>query len=173
MTPREFIEGLAANGSLYHAALLTRGCECRGRTPSRQVRNSARWVARVRPRWHRCYKNAAEFALAHPDAGYVEGFWQFAASHDPVHHAWNLYRGHVLDLTAEDVERRGRRANVPLLPAEQQDYFGVVIPTVLVRQQVEATRRWGPVSFSYLTGADGGGIVRSLAPARHSGNEAP
>lgn len=173
MTPREFIAGLAANGSLYHAVLLTRGRECRGRTPSRQVRDSARWVARVRPRWHRCYKNSAEFALAHPDAGYIEGYWGYAADDDPVHHAWNTHRGHVLDLTAEDVERRGRRVNVPLLPADQQDYFGVVIPTDLVRQQVEATRRWGPVSFSYLTGADGGGIARPFHPALRPHNEAP
>ncbi len=155
MTLREFIEALAANGSLFHAALLAHGRECRGRTPSRQLRDSARWVARVRPRWHRCYKNAAEFALAHPYSVYVEGYWRFAAGNDPVHHAWNVYRGHVLDLTAEDVQRRGRRVNLPLLPAEQQDYFGVVIPTDLVRQQVEATRRWGPVSELYLAATEG------------------
>jgi hypothetical protein len=172
MNLRSHVEGLAANDSLYHAAVLTRGRECQGRTPSRQLRDSARWVARVRPRWHRCYKNAAEFALAHPDAVYVEGYWRFASGNDPVHHAWNVYRGHVLDLTAEDVERRGRRVNVPLLPADQQDYYGVVIPTELVRQQVEATRRWGPVSFLYLTGADGGGIVRPVAPTLPQ-NEAP
>lgn len=157
MTPREYVERLAASGSRYHAALLTYGRELSGRTRASAVRPAARWKERVRPRWHRCFGNAGQFAASHADAEYWEGYWRYAAGDAPVHHAWVRLDGHVIDFTGEDVNRRARRRGFDLLPPAEQEYFGVHVPTEFVRRRVDATRVWGPVSELYLTGT--GGVV--------------
>ena len=157
MTLREYVEQLAAGGSRYHAALLTHGREFRGRTRSSAVRDAARWKDRVRPRWHRCYANAGSFVACHAYAQYWEGLWRYAADAAPVHHAWVMLDGHVIDFTGEDVSRRGRRRGFDLLPPDEQEYFGVHVPAEFVRRRVDATRVWGPVSEMYLAWT--GGVV--------------
>lgn len=155
MTPREYVERLAAGGSRYHTALLVHGREFRGRTRSAAVRDAARWKDRVKPRWHRCFGNAGQFAASHADAEYWEGVWWYAAGDAPVHHAWVRLAGHLLDFTAEDVTRRARRRGFDLLPPDEQEYFGVHVPTEFVRRRVDATRVWGPMSELYLTATEG------------------
>jgi hypothetical protein len=155
MTPRGYVERLAAGGSPYHVALLALGSEFRGQTRSSAVRQAARWKDRVRPRWHRCFGNAGEFALAHSDAEYWEGVWRYAAVDDPVLHAWVRLDGHLIDFTFEDVTRRARRRGFDLLPPAEQEYFGVHVPTEVVRHRAEVTRVWGPVSELYLTATEG------------------
>ncbi len=154
MTPREYIERLAAGGSRYHTALLAHGREFRGLSRSSAVRDAARWKDRVRPRWHKCYANAGEFAVSHKKAAYYEGFWRYSAENDPVHHAWVVLGGEVIDFTAEDVDRRARRQGVVLLPPGDQQYLGVYVPTDFVRHRVEACRVWGPASEAYLSEFD-------------------
>lgn len=159
MRLREYVERLAAGGSGYHAALLAHGRQFRGRTRSSAVQDAARWAARARPRWHRCYLNAGEFAVAHRWAEYWEGVWRYAAGDAPVHHAWVRLDGHLIDFTAEDVTRRARRRGFDLLPPDEQEYFGVHVPTEFVRRRVDATRVWGPVSELYLTATGGVGTL--------------
>lgn len=153
--PRVYVERLAAGGSRYHAALLAHGREFLGRTRSSAVRDAARWKDRVKPRWHRCFMNAGTFAVSHKLAQFWEGYWRYAAGDAPVHHAWVMLDGHLIDFTAEDVTRRARRRGFALLPPAEQEYFGVHVPTEFVRRRVDATRVWGPVSELYLTATEG------------------
>ncbi len=159
MTTREYIERLAAGGSWYHAALLALGREFRGRTRSSAVRDAARWKDPVKPRWHRCFGNAGQFAVSHKKAAYYEGFWRYSAEDDPVYHAWVRLDGQLIDFTAEDVSRRGRRRRFTLLPPAEQEYLGVHVPTEFVRRRVDATCVWGPVSELYLTATGGVGTL--------------
>ncbi len=163
---REYVEGLAAGGSWYHAALLAHGREFRGRTRTSAVRDAARWAARAKPRWRQCYKNAAVFVVSHKEAAYYEGFWRYSADDDPVHHAWVMIDGHLLDVTAEDVGRRARRRGITILPPTEQEYFGVHVPTAFVRERADATRFWGPVSEMYLSAFDADTFTTDLATGR-------
>lgn len=164
MTPREYVERLAAGGSRYHVALLALGREFRGRTRSSAVRPTARWKDRVRPRWHKCFGNSGQFAVSHVDAEYWEGYWCCRPG-EVVHHAWIRLAGHLVDFTAEDLERRAGRRGIPVLPPADQPYFGVHVPTEFVRQRVEATRVWGPVSPHYLDESIlGAGLAPNLGP---------
>ena len=150
MSMRDHVEGLAAGGSWYHTALLAHGRLFTGHTPSRRVRDASRWSARAKPRWHMCYLNSGEFVLTHKKAEYWEGMWLYAAGDSPTHHAWVVLGGLVVDFTAEDAARRVRRRGFDLLPPPEQQYFGLHIPTDVVRQRVEPTRVCGPVSPYYL-----------------------
>lgn len=118
------------------------------------MRAASRWAARAKPRWHKCYANAGEFAVSHKNAAYYEGFWRYSADNDPVHHAWVVLGGEVIDFTAEDVDRRARRQGVALLPPGDQQYLGVYVPTDFVRRRVETCRVWGPASEAYLSEFD-------------------
>lgn len=152
MTPREYVEHHARDGSPAFALLLAHGREFVGRTRSSTVRAAARWKDRVKPKWHRCYANAGEFCLAHADADYWEGFWDCGLDTKPLHHAWVVLDGRVIDFTAEDVDRRVVRkpTGVTPLPPTANTYFGVRVPTDFIRRRVERTRLWEPVSELWL-----------------------
>ncbi len=142
MTPRQYAERLAADGSRDHTALLALGREFWGRTRSSAVRDAARWKDRMKPRWHRCFMNAGAFAVSHKLAEYWEDYWRYAAGDDPVNHAWVRLGGYLIDITSEDATRRARRRGFDLLPPAEQEYFGVHIPTDFVSRLVEATHIW-------------------------------
>lgn len=152
MTPREYVEQQSRDGSPPFVLLLAHGREFVGRTRSSTVRTAARWKDRVKPKWHRCYANAGEFCLAHADAGYWEGFWDCGLDTKPLHHAWVVLDGRVIDFTAEDVDRRVARKPAGVMPVPPADnaYFGVHVPTDFIRRRVEKTRMWEPVSEMYL-----------------------
>jgi hypothetical protein len=152
MTPREYVEQQGREGPLAFALLLAHGREFVGRTRASTVRAAARWKDRVKPKWHRCFSNAGEFCLAHADAEYWEGFWDCGLDTKPLLHAWVVLDGHVIDFTAEDMDRRVTRkpAGVTPLPPDANTYFGVHVPTNFIRRRVEQTRMWEPMSELYV-----------------------
>ncbi|MCZ2340316.1 MAG: hypothetical protein LC104_00800 [Bacteroidales bacterium] len=152
MTPREYVEQQSREGTLAFILLLAHGREFVGRTRSSTVRSAARWKDRVKPKWQRCFSNAGEFCLAHADAEYWEGFWDCGLDTKSLHHAWVVLDGHVIDFTAEDMDRRIARklAGVTPLPPADNTYFGVHVPTTFIRRRVEQTRMWESVSELYL-----------------------
>lgn len=123
---RSMVEAFAAMGCPGYAELLARGEEFAGRTPAREIPAAARWARREKPRVKMCYKNATLFCLACPEAKYYEGYW--SAHFVPVHHAWVVLDGKVIDFTAEACDRKLTREGVPS-DSTGSDYFGVHVPT--------------------------------------------
>jgi len=84
-----------------------------------------------RPRLKECYFNAQMLALVSGfrNIEYYEGIASWLA---PTTHAWNVYRGRVIDLTWE---------NLPDVKLERLQYYGVPIPLEFVRKNNPIKRR--------------------------------
>jgi hypothetical protein len=87
----------------------------------------------VRGHLHECYINAATLALKEGSvARYAEGYAYKCDLQSPFLHAWCIAGGLVVDNT---------------LPSpEEFDYFGVVIPTEILRENLRETGTYGVIT---------------------------
>ena len=97
--------------------------------------------------------NAGKYVLHNDDdLTYYEGYWMWSLGMFPVHHAWLVDgSGNVIDLTAEDCERKAMREGLGTPDPSADLYFGMAVPTWFVREQALKTKIWGFVSPGYLS----------------------
>ncbi|VTR93377.1 unnamed protein product [Gemmata massiliana] len=74
-----------------------------GKADSDDFEVTRKWKAASPPVAGECFCNAKKFCLGCPEARYFEGFYLIAGF--PIHHAWNVLDGKVVDFTFEQVNR--------------------------------------------------------------------
>ncbi len=143
------VQGFAFLGDPYHKALAEQGQAFKGRKNTATDERLSAWKKRHKPRRGECYMNAQRFVMENPDTRYYEGYWWSGCGLVPVHHAWVVIDGEVVDFTAEDVDAYCKRMATEADPADN-DYFGIHVPTAFVIKAMLATEMWTDVSASYL-----------------------
>lgn len=93
-----------------------------------------------------CFANSQKFATSNDKILYVEGFAK-PENLIPVLHSWNIINGKVIDLTwcddgdlidKSESHWKKRKDNI-ILGDFKGEYFGVIIPTKLVRNRMIKT----------------------------------
>lgn len=145
----DMVQGFAFLGDPYHKELAERGHAFKGRKDTATDQRFSAWKKLHKPRRGLCYMNAQRFVMENPDAKYFEGYWWSGCGLIPVHHAWIVIDGEVVDFTAEDVDAYCKRMGGEPDPADN-DYFGMHVPTDFILKSMLAREMWTDVSASYL-----------------------
>lgn len=147
---KQMVMGFAELGDRGHKALMEHGEHFVGRVAVKDIDVAKTWAKWNKPKKQQCFMNAQRFAIDHPNAKYYEGYW--SAHIIPVHHAWIVLDGVVIDFTAEACERYLKRAKIGTgnVPANEQDYFGVHIPTDFIMSSILKSKMWNDLMGEYL-----------------------
>jgi arylamine N-acetyltransferase len=97
-----------------------------GRANVRNYSQAMYWRRKHRPQPNRCFQNAREYCLAHPESRYFEGYYTIFES--TMDHAWIVLEdGMVLDFTHEAVIQKLKKdkGEVHITPPL---YLGVEVP---------------------------------------------
>ena len=127
-SPDLMIEGLTY---LNHFAsirhfVLNNGTWFEGRSNVKDYPSAVKWRRKHKPQSGKCFQNAREFCICHPEAKYFEGYYLIFET--PEDHAWVVMPdGKVLDFTLEAVIRdlMKQKKEVNVRPPR---YLGVEVP---------------------------------------------
>jgi hypothetical protein len=106
--------------------VLKNGTWFEGRATVKDYSMALKWRRKHKPLAGKCFQNAREFCIYHPEAKYFEGFYLIFET--PEDHAWVVMPdGKVLDFTLEAVIRdlKSARKEVHVRPPL---YLGVEVP---------------------------------------------
>lgn len=157
MGAKQLIAEVSQFGSTWFQQIADRGEHFISRAPSQSLPLTKDWAKYHRPRARQCFMNSQKFALHNDCARYFEGYW--SAQRVPVWHAWVVIDGRVYDFTAEACKRKLRREGIrDLLGPDDQDYFGLQVPTEFIRESILKTKLWQSVLSDYLRKIDCGRI---------------
>lgn len=105
-----------------------------------------------------CYRNSQKLSLSNDKILYVEGFAK-GKGLIPVGHSWNLINGKVIDLTwcngnlLDKSERtRDARKKRIILGEFEGEYFGVIIPTRIIRKKIIKKGVWDSIIDNWENG---------------------
>jgi len=97
-----------------------------GRASVKDYPKAIYWRRKHKPQPNRCFQNAREYCLAHPEARYFEGYYMITES--PIDHGWIVQEdGKVLDFTHEAVIQKLKREKEKVHVAPPL-YVGIEIP---------------------------------------------
>lgn len=122
--------------------VLSKGVWFLGKSNADEMDVTSAWKRERAPASGECFQNAKRFCLDCADARYFEGFVLIAGM--PMHHAWNVLDGKVVDFTYEAADQktfleRGYRESLDPI------YFGVEVPRISLTDSPE------PTAEPYLT----------------------
>lgn len=106
--------------------VLRKGTWFDGRASVKDYPSAVKWRRKHKPQGGKCFQNAREFCLGHPEAKYIEGYYLIFET--PEAHAWVVMPdGKVLDFTLEAVIRdlKKEKKKVHVRPPL---YLGVEVP---------------------------------------------
>lgn len=138
---RAYLKAMAPHDSLA-SIVLSKGTWFEGKANSDDYELAKAWKMDMRPKPKQCFYNAQMFNMDYRQFKYFEGFAVVLSNHPPVHHAWNVYRGKVIDFTLEAMIRKAKREGViynavPL-------YFGVTVPRKVIVNRIVETGHTEP-----------------------------
>lgn len=126
--PKFMIDGLKylkRFGPIRHFVLVN-GAWFEGRASVKDYPSAVKWRRKHKPQGGKCFQNAREFCLAHPEAKYFEGYYLIFET--PEAHGWVVMPdGKVLDFTHEAVIRdlKKEKKEVDVRPPR---YLGIEVP---------------------------------------------
>lgn len=128
-----FFEKLREHGTLFTEKAI-----------SEDIEEIAGSLKITKPEVKQCFMNSQKMSIYNSDIEYWEGYWITEDLDIPVHHAWNVHKGKLIDTTAEVLydrlryvtQKDGSVLDTGGYGKTKAQYFGVRIPGELIRSVI-------------------------------------
>ncbi len=155
-TLREYLEACAEQSqspamAKIHRWLMDNGVVFVGRESSNKRRGLRAWKKK-RETWllgraKLSYRTASMVAIDGL-ADYYEGY--VLMENTPIHHAWNVYEGQVIDITLEEFDRELKRLGITAKHPVPYIYIGYPVDTKALWSKCLERGYWGEVLFDIV-----------------------